>query len=228
MSGDYERVPWPSSQYRFTLEGSGLGETTYRVSGAGDLTRLRVRCEATEWQRANSSYTDDDWQRDVVGAINLLVDASGGRRVPQDVVDAFNAWRLETYNSHRRQIDAQPERYGIVDWDKDPVFKRPAEVRGARYRVRWNKPGPDQWKHGCVGLGWEVNPTNAQDRLYVEQGYELPEGMTWEGVEAHRQQHGIDPRMVPVARAPGVFAWGVPLNRRDQPASVPQPRGPQP
>jgi hypothetical protein len=229
MSEDLEQAPSPTSQYWFTLEGSGLGETTYRVAGAGDLTRLRVRYEATEWQRTNvHSCSDDEWQRDVVGAINLLVDANGGRRVPQDVVDAFNAWRLREYNSHRRQIDAQPERYGIVDWDKDPVFKRPAEVRGARYRVRWEKPGPDCWKHGCVGLGWELNPTNAQDRLYVEQGYELPEGMTWEIVDAHRQQHGLDPRMVPVARAHGVLAWAVPLNRPDRAASVPRPRGAEP
>src|SRR5271155_2261466 len=108
MSDDLKQNLRATTQYRFTLEGSGLGETTYRVSGAGDLTRLRVRYEATEWQRKNSSYTDADWERDVVGAINLLVDASGGRRVSQDVVDAFNAWRMETYDAHRRQIDAQP------------------------------------------------------------------------------------------------------------------------
>ena len=56
----------PTNRYHFVLEGSGLGESTYRVSGAGDLTRLRVRYEATEWQRANSSYTDGDWQRAVL------------------------------------------------------------------------------------------------------------------------------------------------------------------
>jgi hypothetical protein len=60
-----------TTQYHFHLEGSGLGETTYRVSGAGELVRLRVRYEATDWQRKNSSYTDADWERDVVGAINL-------------------------------------------------------------------------------------------------------------------------------------------------------------
>jgi hypothetical protein len=125
-----------TTRYHFVLEGSGFGETTYRVHGAGELTRLRVRYEATAYQRSISSYTDADWDRDMVGAINLLVDASGGRRVPQDLVDAFNAWRLHEYTTHRNQIDAQPERYGVVDWDADPVFKKPPEVRGARYRVR--------------------------------------------------------------------------------------------
>lgn len=145
------------SPYNFTLEGSGLGETTWRVAGAGELTRLRVRTEATAYQRSIANYTDAEWERDVVGAINLLVDANGGREVPQDLVDAFNAWRLDSYTRHRQQIDAQPERYGVVDWDNDPVFQKPPVVRGAVYRVKWNTEGPDRWKYGCIGLGWELN-----------------------------------------------------------------------
>jgi hypothetical protein len=152
------------SKYHFTLEGSGLGETTWRVAGPGELTRLRVRYEATAYQRSIANYTHEEWERDVVGAINLLVDANGGREVPQDLVDAFNAWRLDSYTRHRQQIDTQPERYGVVDWDKDTVFRNPPTVRGARYIVRWNRPGPDQWKHGCVGLGWQVNPHRPQNR----------------------------------------------------------------
>lgn len=144
--------------YHFTWEGSGLGEATYRVSGAGDLTTLRVRYEATDYQRSISSYSDAEWERDVVGSINLLADAYGGRPVPRDLVDAFNEWRQAAYELHRRQIDAQPDRYGIVDWEKDPVFKRPPIVRGARYLVRWEKPGSDQWKHGAIGLGWDLTP----------------------------------------------------------------------
>jgi hypothetical protein len=48
--------------------------------------------------------------------------------------------------------------------------------------------------------------------------------MSWEAVEAHRQQHGLDPWMVPLASAHGVLAWGVPFKagrplRRLQPAA---------
>jgi len=165
----------------------------------------------------------------VVAAINLLVDAHGGRRVPQDVVDAFHAWRMDEYTTHRRQIDAQPERYGVVDWDNDPVFRQPAEVRGARYRVRWEKPGPDCWKHGCVGLGWELNPTNAQDRLHVEQGLRT----------AGRHDMGSGGKLTVSSMAsihgwcrsperPAFWRGGVPLNRPDRPASVRQPRGAEP
>ncbi|HTI81787.1 MAG TPA: hypothetical protein VL614_15165 [Acetobacteraceae bacterium] len=145
-----------SNRYTFRWDSSGLGEAYYTVFGAGELSTLRVRYEATEYQRSISSYSDADWERDVVGAIGLLT--ASAQPVPQDVVDAFNAWRLAEYNRHRAQIDAQPERYGVVDWDNDPVFKRPVPCRGAHYLVRWNRPdAPDKWKYGCVGLGWQVN-----------------------------------------------------------------------
>lgn len=145
------------SKYSFRWTCSGMGETDYEVSGAGDLTRLRVRYEATEYQRSISSYDDAGWERDVVGAIGLLVACA--RPVPQDLVDAFNAWRLSEYEAHRKQIDAQPERYGVVDWEADPVFKRPVVVRGAQYMIRKNRPetGAEWWRYGCVGLGWKIN-----------------------------------------------------------------------
>jgi len=146
------------SKYHFRLEGSGLGETIWRVSGAGDITRLRVRYEATPYQRSISSLSDAEWERDIVGAIDLLVDASGERPVPQDVVDAFNAWRESEYWRHRREIDAQPERYGVVDWDHD-ALQRPRQVRGAHYLIRKNRPdaGADWWRYGSTGLGWAIN-----------------------------------------------------------------------
>jgi hypothetical protein len=46
---------------------------------------------------------------------------------------------------------------------------------------------------------------------YVEQGYRLPDGLTWQAVEASRSKWGIDPILVPVAVAPGCIGWGVPF-----------------
>jgi hypothetical protein len=146
------------ANFHFSWIGSGLGESSFSVSGWSAIQRLRVRYEATDYQRSISSYSDADWQRDVVGAIDLLVSESPhGQPIPPAMVDEFNAWREAEYWSHRRSIDSQPDRYGVVDWDSDPVFKRPRPVRGARYLVRWNKPGREQWRYGCKGLGWWVN-----------------------------------------------------------------------
>ena len=49
------------------------------------------------------------------------------------------------------------------------------------------------------------------ERSYVEQGYRLPEGLTWQAVEASRRKWDIDPVMVPVTIAPGCVGWGVPF-----------------
>src|ERR1041385_8740413 len=104
-------------KYYFHLEGSGLGTTTWRVSGAGEITRLETRYEATDYQRSISSLTDLEWQHDVIASIGLLhVASSSSRAIPQDLVDEFNAWRLAEYERHRAHIDANPERYGVIDW----------------------------------------------------------------------------------------------------------------
>ena len=49
------------------------------------------------------------------------------------------------------------------------------------------------------------------EQSYVEQGYRLPDRLTWEVVEASRRRWGIDPIMVPVVVAPGCVGWGVPF-----------------
>ena len=48
------------------------------------------------------------------------------------------------------------------------------------------------------------------ERSYVEQGYRLPEGLTWEMVAERRARWAIAPIFVPVAVAPGCVGWGVP------------------
>ena len=50
------------------------------------------------------------------------------------------------------------------------------------------------------------------EQCYVEQGYRLPSGITWAMVHAARKR--IDPVRdidVPLARACGCTAWGVPF-----------------
>ena len=48
------------------------------------------------------------------------------------------------------------------------------------------------------------------ERSYVDQGYSLPEGFTWDMVAERRVRWDIDPIFVPVAVAPGCVGWGVP------------------
>lgn len=48
------------------------------------------------------------------------------------------------------------------------------------------------------------------EKAYVEQGYKLPDGLTWEMVAEARARNDTPAFMVPVAMAPGCVAWAVP------------------
>ena len=48
------------------------------------------------------------------------------------------------------------------------------------------------------------------EQSYLQQGYELPEGLTWQMVAERRARWGIAEIFVPLAIAPGCLGWGVP------------------
>ena len=52
-------------------------------------------------------------------------------------------------------------------------------------------------------------PTDIE-RSYCEQGYRLPEGLTWEMVAERRERWDIAEIFVPIAISPGCLGWGVP------------------
>ena len=48
------------------------------------------------------------------------------------------------------------------------------------------------------------------ERSYLEQGYRLPDGLTWKMVAERRARWAIADIFVPIAVAPGCVGWGVP------------------
>lgn len=64
-------------------------------------------------------------------------------------------------------------------------------------------------------------PNSDIERGYIEQGYQLPSGLTWEDVARSRARWDIAPQMVPVCvsahavpagvPANAVIGWGVPI-----------------
>lgn len=52
-------------------------------------------------------------------------------------------------------------------------------------------------------------PTSIE-QSYLDQGYRLPNGLTWEMVAERRARWEIDENFVPVAVAPSCIGWGVP------------------
>jgi hypothetical protein len=59
-------------------------------------------------------------------------------------------------------------------------------------------------------LGSVASPTPVE-RSYLEQGYVLPGGCTWEIVAEQRARWDIAAIFVPVTVAPGCVGWGVPF-----------------
>lgn len=52
---------------------------------------------------------------------------------------------------------------------------------------------------------------NDIEQGYIDQGYRLPEGLTWERVDALRAHWGVNPLLVPEAFGGGCIGWGVPF-----------------
>jgi hypothetical protein len=48
------------------------------------------------------------------------------------------------------------------------------------------------------------------ERSYLDQGYLLPAGLTWEMVAERRTRWNVPEIFVPLAVAPGCLGWGVP------------------
>ena len=48
------------------------------------------------------------------------------------------------------------------------------------------------------------------EKRYVARGYQLPPGLTWPIVHAHREMLRIEPWLVPIEVAPGMSLWSVP------------------
>jgi hypothetical protein len=52
---------------------------------------------------------------------------------------------------------------------------------------------------------------NAIEQGYIEQGYCLPEGLTWDRVDTLRAHWGVNPLLVPEVVGHGCIGWGVPF-----------------
>lgn len=148
-------------KYFFQWTSGYQNETDYTVSGLPGVSRLSLRHAVPPCSKREFNYTGAEWRRDVVASIGLLRPRCGEREpLPQDLVDEFNAWREADYWKQRHSIESQPERYGVVDWDGDCLFRKPVAARGAVW---------------VSGAGWWINgePKPAPSALTLHVSYEL-------------------------------------------------------
>jgi hypothetical protein len=137
-----------ANQIRFRWVSSYLNIVDYDVYGDGSPYRIETRRAINrfnyDYQRSIFNGTEAEWQRDVIGAIDLLFRSHHTEQaLPQTVVDAFNAWRAAEHAQQIAHIKAHPEKYGDLD-ENDPLFEAPPVVRGAQY---------------VISTGWVVSET---------------------------------------------------------------------
>jgi hypothetical protein len=121
------------TRYRFRWTCAYMGCVEYEVLGDGPQYKVEIRRSTSEYERSVFNGTEDEWQRDVLGAL-------GGLRryhmptesIPDPVVDAFNDWRAAEHSARMRELRSQPERYGEIAED-DPVFAPPPPVHALVY-----------------------------------------------------------------------------------------------
>jgi hypothetical protein len=131
---------------RFRWMSAFLNIYHYEVLGDGAPYRIETRhpiaAAQNDYQRAIFNGTEEEWQRDVIAATNLLFRATEiDRPLSRAVVDAFNAWRAAEHQRAIGEIRENPAKYGEIE-QNDPVLTPPPIVRGAHY---------------VVGQGWVVD-----------------------------------------------------------------------
>jgi hypothetical protein len=134
--------------YGFGFKSAFLNLNQDEVTGDGPPYRIETRQATTPAQDAyqRSIFTGDDeqWERDVIGATNLLFRVpDSDQPLPQAVVEAFNAWRAQ---DGAEQLAAALSRFERLDGinPEHPMVEAPAVVQGAYY---------------VTGRGWLVNGT---------------------------------------------------------------------
>jgi hypothetical protein len=131
------------AKFEFRWKCSFMGTIDYEVFGDGETYRIGVRRSASDYERSIFNGGDQEWQRDVVSAIDLVRRSSSpSQPLSPETVAAFNAWLLAEHEASIAKMKAKPERYGFLAED-DPLLRAPRPVIGARYEV---------------GSGWIRNP----------------------------------------------------------------------
>jgi hypothetical protein len=141
---------FPAPLITFVNVSAYMGTFDYTVYGDGQPYRVEVRRTAGDYERSVFNGDDARWDRDVVGAIDLLRRTGNPCQALSDpVVEAFNDWQAARHSANLARIEANPARYGEVPPD-DALRIPPRPVRGAMYRIGtgWVPTSPSD---SCIG-----------------------------------------------------------------------------
>lgn len=145
---------------KFAWQSSFMGTVDYMVTDETGIYRASLRQSVSEYEL--SIANGDEVRRDMRGGIGLLV--RGVEPIPAATVAAFNAWRLAEHTRQIAQIDAQPDRYGVLAPD-DSLRRPPMVARAAEYVTGRGWIPVVAWKasdHDAFWYGLECLPPALQ------------------------------------------------------------------
>ena len=122
--------------WNFRYLSSYGGETDYEaVSSNGQAGRVSFRFNHVEYFRETYNGGHEAYDREVGPTLHALRWASSPEReVSQEMVDAFNAWRISRNKEFLAMIKSNPAKYGDLP-DNDPLLTPVVIAK----RIRWDQ-----------------------------------------------------------------------------------------
>jgi len=119
--------------YRFAWTCSGMGHVYFKVFDGQQQAEMEY-ASIHSLEPYYMQHLNEQGRQDAPHGVNLLRYHHSHKPVSQDLLDAFNAWRLAEHLKSWAHLEANPARYGVIAAD-DPLRQSPEVLRGGWYVV---------------------------------------------------------------------------------------------
>jgi hypothetical protein len=142
-----------------------MGAVYYDVMDETGRYEIEVRRSVCDYQRSIYNGGPAEFERDVVGAINLARRSTFcDKAIPESTLHAINRILQAEHVASIRQIEADPFRYGVLEAD-DKLRRAPPILSAAVYKPTggWliTTVGVDESKMAHLGVPKHVGPVMA-------------------------------------------------------------------
>lgn len=111
------------------------GSADYMITDETGTYRAELRYRADEEDAAIYNGSREEWNRDVVAAVNVLRRYCADKPIAPHVLAAFNQWRADERAKHIAEMKAQPHRYGEIDENDTRLFPPIIPAKTGHYEV---------------------------------------------------------------------------------------------
>lgn len=126
--------------YQFQFVSSGMGVATYKFWNGESEGRIEYRYEAPPFASSHFNGDLERYQREIEASVNLLHRRPSVDPIPQDLVDAFNAFRQREHDKYLDWLASKPDMLAIIPVDHPSRIPQIEPIIGAHYdceQQRW-------------------------------------------------------------------------------------------